>query len=83
MGGGWVAVDVDYAGCATVPLCHCASLCPLDTKPKKERETRDTDDNWSSRDQTVFDNGIILPQPLRESSCQESRLGLVTTGLSS
>ena len=78
-----MAVDVDYAGCATVPLCHCASLCPLDTKPKKERETRDNDDNWSSRDQTVFNDDIILPQPLRESSCQESRQGLVTTGLSS
>ena len=69
-----------------VPLYHCATVpasAPLDTKPKKERETRDSDDNWSSRDQTVFDNGIILPQPLRESSCQESRQGLVTTGLSS
>ena len=33
MGGGWVAVDVDYAGCATVPPCQ--PLPPLTPNLRK------------------------------------------------
>ena len=59
MGGGGVGVDVDFAGCATVPLCQ--PLPPLTpSKPKKERETRDSADNWSSRDQTVLTMTMTL-----------------------
>ena len=57
MGGGWLWMWTLLG----VPLCHCASLCPLDTKPKKERETRDNADNWSSRDQTVLTMTLFFP----------------------
>ena len=33
MGGGWVAVDVNFAGCATVPLCQ--PLPPLTQNLRK------------------------------------------------
>ena len=34
---------------------------PLDTKPKKERETNDNADNWSSGDQTVLTMTLFFP----------------------